>query len=206
MNWISITLNVVETHKCAHTHTYCFCERWGFRPQLNSHLTSLTHTKTQPGVSHCYLQPAPIPWDCTWERGDCVMEGERKGPTGEQGGGRGGEVDGGRGWERTSWRVSASSRCWSDNETLIRASQMAWWNTWILSVLIPLPLSFYFFPFSLTISFDLRVLFCLIPFFSFCFVFSFPLFFYSPCPYQLFFSTSLFFSLLSMLCIRNVGF
>lgn len=117
-----------------------------------SHLTSVTRTEF---LRVTCGRPDIAPQEeglCQRRRKRGIHEGERRSREEEEG-------------EETSRRVSASSRRWSDNETLIRASQMAWWNTWTLSVSLShcllLLLSA---PLSLTVSFD------------WCFVLSRPIF------------------------------
>lgn len=129
------------------------------------HVNTHTHSQTQPSISHQDLQSALIPSDFSGQGG--IVSVEKEGSPWERK--RGKSWSGGRGWEKTSWRVSASSQCWSDNETLIRASQMAWWNTWTLSVC----LSYCLFCLSVTSSFSffpalIFHIFILSPFLTLC--------------------------------------
>lgn len=165
----------------------------GFHSQPNSNLTPRAGKHTGASFS-----PSPAAACARSSRLHRRKEGlcqQRRWREIHEGGGRRRKErwrEGGRGWERTGWRVSARSRCWSDNETLIRASQMAWWNTWTLSVFIALPLSFFL---SLTVSFDCYIFLSqsIFPHFA-LFHFYLFLFYFTLCSYQSFFSTHHYFT------------
>lgn len=159
-------------HINAHTHTYCLYERWGLRSQLNSHLTSLTHTKTQPGVfSRCYLQPPPIPRDCTWEREIVSWKEREKGPWGRKK-----EV---RGWKRTEDEDERGQAGESQQAVSVEVIMRHWsephsWHDEIHEVCLSSSLSH-----CLSISFLFLWPFLLIVYF--CFILFFVVVFYYQC-------------------------
>ncbi len=183
MNWISITLNVLGTHK--HTHTYCFCERWGFRSQRNSHLTSLTHTKTPPKFltvtcsRPTFLEIARQMGGLCQRRREREESMRRRKRRGEEKRWR--EEEGERGQAGESQQavvVEVIMRHWSEPRR---------WHDEIHELCLCSSVShclFFFLPVFLWLFLLIAVLFCLIPFYHIsgfsCFCFIFFLSFFPP--------------------------